>query len=109
MDVLVGSRRSAPELDPYLKGVSVHSVAALPSALKFCRIAEGVADLYIRTGPTMEWDTAAGQAIVEAVGGRVCTLDGVPLKYRKRRFENNVPWFAATAGAADDLVRALRA
>lgn len=108
VDILLGSKRSRPEIDPYLKGVAVNSVGSLSSALKFCRIAEGIADLYIRTGPTMEWDTASGHAIVEAVGGKVCTLDCKPLRYRKRRFENNRPWFAATGPAAEDLVQALR-
>ena len=58
------------------------------SALKFCRLAEGVADLYPRFGRTMEWDTAAPQAVLEAAGGRVTTLDGAPLHYGKPRWEN---------------------
>jgi 3'(2'), 5'-bisphosphate nucleotidase len=66
-------------------------VAALPgaqrrlsgSAIKFCLIAAGEADLYPRFGPTMEWDTAAGQAVLEAAGGSVTTFDGAPLVYGK--------------------------
>ena len=58
------------------------------SSLKFCRIAEGVADLYPRLGRTMEWDIAAGHAIVNAAGGSVETLDGEPLVYGKPGFEN---------------------
>lgn len=51
------------------------------SSLKFCRIAEGAADIYPRVGPTSEWDTAAGQAILEAAGGSVVDLAGTPLTY----------------------------
>lgn len=60
----------------------------LGSALKFGRIAEGTADLYTRRGPTMEWDTCAGQAIVQAAGGTVTCLDGGPLLYGKQDWRN---------------------
>jgi 3'(2'), 5'-bisphosphate nucleotidase len=71
-------------------------VAALPAAerrisgssIKFCLLAAGEADLYPRFGPTMEWDTAAGQAVLEAAGGSVATLDGAPLRYGKPGFRN---------------------
>jgi 3'(2'), 5'-bisphosphate nucleotidase len=68
------------------------------SSLKFCRIAEGVADLYPRFGDTMEWDTAAGQAVLEAAGGRVETNDGVTLGYGKAGFRN--PHFIAYGRAS---------
>jgi 3'(2'), 5'-bisphosphate nucleotidase len=58
------------------------------SALKFCLVAAGEADLYPRFGQTAEWDSAAGQAILEAAGGTVTTLDGAPLRYGKRGFCN---------------------
>jgi 3'(2'), 5'-bisphosphate nucleotidase len=58
------------------------------SAIKFGLIAEGVADLYPRLGPTCEWDTAAGQAILEAAGGSVTDLDGARLRYGKEGFLN---------------------
>ena len=58
------------------------------SALKFCLLAAGEADLYPRFGTTAEWDTAAGQAILEAAGGTVTTLDGAPLRYGKPGFCN---------------------
>ncbi|MCF6093260.1 3'(2'),5'-bisphosphate nucleotidase CysQ [Microaerobacter geothermalis] len=58
------------------------------SSLKFCAVAEGLADLYPRLGPTMEWDTAAGQAIVEAAGGCVVTLEGKRLSYNKESLKN---------------------
>lgn len=63
------------------------------SSLKFCLIAEGKADIYPRFGPTNEWDTAAGQGVLEAAGGEVVTTDGRPLRYGKPRFSN--PHFIA--------------
>ena len=83
------------------KNAALGIVEYLPSgsSLKFCLLAEGSADVYPRYGPTMEWDTAAGQAVLEAAGGRVLALDGVeaigPLRYGKveRDFEN--PHFIA--------------
>ncbi len=66
------------------------------SALKFCRIAEGSADIYPRFRPTMEWDTAAGQAVLEAAGGTMSFLDGTPFRYGKEGFLN--PGFVAAGG-----------
>lgn len=68
-------------------GVGVE-LTSMGSALKFCLVAEGAADFYPRTGPTMEWDTAAAQAVVEAAGGAVKTLDGRPLGYNKASLRN---------------------
>jgi len=75
------------------------------SSLKFCLLAEGKAQLYPRFTPTCEWDTAAGQAVLEAAGGTVLNLDGTPLRYGKveDRFLN--PWFVAAA-SHDLAVRA---
>jgi len=61
---------------------------AVGSSLKFCRIAEGAADLYFRDGPTMPWDTAAAQAVLVQAGGGVFGLDGRPLRYRELRTAN---------------------
>jgi 3'(2'), 5'-bisphosphate nucleotidase len=55
----------------------------MDSSIKFCRIAEGSADVYPRHGPTMEWDIAAGHAVLEAAGGSVLTLEGEPFRYGK--------------------------
>ena len=77
-------------------GEHVASTIVAGSSLKFCRIAEGVADIYPRFGRTMEWDTAAGHAILLAAGGRVETSDGTPLNYGKPGFEN--PHFIAFGG-----------
>ena len=68
------------------------------SSLKFCLIAEGKADIYPRFGPTNEWDTAAGQGVLEAAGGEVVTTDGRPLVYGKPTFKN--PHFIARSKAA---------
>lgn len=59
-------------------------VVGCGSSLKFCRLAEGAIDLYPRFGPTSEWDTAAGQAILEAAGGAVLDLRGRPFRYNQR-------------------------
>lgn len=59
------------------------------SSLKFCAVAEGSAHYYPRLGPTMEWDTAAGQAIVEAAGGSVVTMEGTRFVYNKRSLKND--------------------
>lgn len=72
-----------------------HALIQAGSSLKFCRIAENAADLYPRLGPTCEWDTAAAQAVVEAAGGAVTTLDGTPLTYGKPELLN--PHFIAAA------------
>src|SRR3984893_739190 len=61
---------------------------SMGSSLKFCLVAEGKADVYLRDLPTMEWDTAAAQSIVEAAGGGVYSLDGKPLRYGKVGLNN---------------------
>ncbi len=71
-----------------LAGRSVASITRVSSALKFCRIAEGRADLYPRFDRSMEWDTAAGHAILLAAGGQVNDLAGAPLAYGKPEFVN---------------------
>jgi 3'(2'), 5'-bisphosphate nucleotidase len=76
------------QIDTLLAGRRVARTLNYGSALKFCRLAEGVADLYPRFGRTMEWDTAAPQAVLEAAGGRVVTTDGAPLRYGKPGWEN---------------------
>ncbi len=75
-------------LDAYLSEYNVAERRALGSAIKFGAIAAGEADLYPRFGPTMEWDTCAGHAILEAAGGAVLTAAGKPLLYGKPGFKN---------------------
>ncbi len=87
-----GSGAASTNLLAYLK---VHEAKPLGSSMKFCLIAAGEGDLYARFGETYEWDTAAGQAILEAAGGSVANLDGTPLTYGHydRGFRN--PYFVA--------------
>jgi 3'(2'), 5'-bisphosphate nucleotidase len=76
-----------------LGGLKVAGEVCAGSALKFCLIARGDADVYPRAGRTMEWDTAAGQAVLVAAGGCVVDRNGLPLTYGKPGFEN--PSFVA--------------
>jgi 3'(2'), 5'-bisphosphate nucleotidase len=73
---------------PFLAGRAVAETRPCSSAVKFCRLAEGAADLYPRFGGTMEWDTAAGPALVEAAGGRLTDTEGRPLRYGKPDWRN---------------------
>lgn len=93
---VVGSRSHiSPETEEYLSKLDAYEMVSVGSSLKFCLLAEGLADLYPRLGPTCEWDTAAAQAVLEGAGGRVTTLDGEPLVYSKSDILN--PWFVASA------------
>jgi 3'(2'), 5'-bisphosphate nucleotidase len=80
-------------LDRFLAGRPVAHSAHAGSSLKFCMVAAGEADLYPRLGRTMEWDTAAGHAVLAAAGGRVRDLSGAELRYGKPQFAN--PHFVA--------------
>ena len=84
----------AAALEAFLSGRKVASQTNAGSSLKLCLVAAGEADIYPRLGRTMEWDIAAGHAILHAAGGRVRTLDGVDLTYGKPTFAN--PHFYAT-------------
>ncbi|USG60542.1 3'(2'),5'-bisphosphate nucleotidase CysQ [Sneathiella marina] len=86
------SHRTA-ETDTYIEKFEVAELISAGSSLKLCLVAEGAADLYPRFGRTMEWDIGAGQAILEAAGGRVETVDGAPLLYGKDGHDN--PYFIA--------------
>ena len=79
----------------FIQGLGVRQTLTSGSSIKFCIIARGDADLYPRLGETSEWDTAAGQAILEAAGGAVCTLDGAPLTYGKAARAYINPHFVA--------------
>ena len=76
------------KLAEYLASLREPQTRIAGSAAKFCFVAEGSADLYPRFGPTMEWDTAAGQAVLEAAGGRVVAFNGMALRYAKPGFRN---------------------
>lgn len=88
------SHGDAAALDAFLAGKKVASLANAGSSLKLCLVAAGEADLYPRLGRTMEWDIAAGHAVLRAAGGEVTRLDdGQPLRYGKPGFDN--PHFVA--------------
>jgi 3'(2'), 5'-bisphosphate nucleotidase len=86
---IVASRDHAgPLVDAMLSRLLGPQLRSMGSSLKFCLVAEGKADLYLRDLPTMEWDTAAAQCIVEAAGGGVYTLEGERLRYGKPGLKN---------------------
>ena len=98
--VAVASRSHVtPETEAALKKAGAVERRSIGSSLKLCLVAKGEADFYPRLGPTMEWDTAAGDAVLRASGGKVTTIGGAPLTYGKthvagmRDFEN--PFFYA--------------
>ncbi|MEM9669259.1 MAG: 3'(2'),5'-bisphosphate nucleotidase CysQ [Pseudomonadota bacterium] len=90
LTAIASKSHRTPETDAFLDKFEIGDVISAGSSLKFCLIAAGEADLYPRMGRTMEWDTAAGQAVVEAAGGRVLQADGAPLLYGKteRGYDN---------------------
>lgn len=101
--VVVASRsHRTKETDDFIARFEVEKLVSAGSSVKFCLVACGEADLYPRMGTTMQWDTAAGDAILRAAGGGVVTLEGNPLAYGPGRapgaeaFRN--PWFVATGG-----------
>ncbi len=86
---VVASRSHGSEaLDRFLDKIGATARVSRGSSLKLCLVAEGAAHLYPRLGPTMEWDTAAGQAVVTAAGGSVTDLQGTPLRYNKPDLHN---------------------
>jgi 3'(2'), 5'-bisphosphate nucleotidase len=82
---VVGSRSHlSPQTSVYLARLPPYEMTGIGSSLKFCLVAEGRAEIYPRFGPTSEWDTAAGQALLEAAGGQVTRMDGHRLRYNCR-------------------------
>jgi 3'(2'), 5'-bisphosphate nucleotidase len=82
---IVASRsHRTPQTDAFIAQFPEAECVAVGSSLKFCLLAHGMADIYPRFGRTMEWDTAAGDAVLRAAGGRTLTSDGQPLLYGKR-------------------------
>jgi 3'(2'),5'-bisphosphate nucleotidase len=104
IDVVASRSHRTPETDEFIGRFPVGELVAAGSSLKFCLVAAGEADLYPRLGTTMQWDTAAGDAVLRAAGGKVVTLSGDPLPYGPtdaagaRAFQN--PWFIAAGGIA---------
>lgn len=98
--VLASLRHCNAETEAFLAALPPFTRRAVGSSLKFCMIAEGQADLYPRLSPTMQWDTAAGDAILRAAGGMVTTLDGAPLVYGPRSGSFMSPSFLALGDPA---------
>ena len=84
--------------DEYLAHYNVKDFVTAGSSLKFCLVAAGEADIYPRHGRTMEWDTAAGHAVLAAAGGTVTKLDGAPFLYGKTGEGFANPFFVAKGG-----------
>jgi 3'(2'), 5'-bisphosphate nucleotidase len=97
--VLVSRSHLDARTQAYLRTLQEPRTIACGSAIKFCRIAEGSADLYPRLAPTHDWDVAAGHAVMQAAGGSVVAADGTPLRYGTP--ELLIPGFVA-AGKAND-------
>lgn len=94
------------QTDAWLGRIGEIELVRAGSSLKFCRVAQGLADLYPRLGPTREWDTAAAQAVLEGAGGHVYDLSGQPLRYGKRDILN--PDFIASSMGFEAVSRRLQ-
>ena len=91
--LVVSRSHQDPELEKLLAHMPAHEAVSRGSSLKFCLVAEGAADLYPRTGPTSEWDTAAGHCVVECAGGSVQQLPSfAPLRYNQKDSLLNPPF-----------------
>jgi 3'(2'), 5'-bisphosphate nucleotidase len=86
--VVASKDHAGPMVSGMLSRLTNPELQSMGSSLKFCLVAEGKADLYLRDLPTMEWDTAAAQCIVEAAGGGVYSLDGETVRYGKPGLKN---------------------
>jgi 3'(2'), 5'-bisphosphate nucleotidase len=105
---IVGSRSHAGgELEGFAKALGQHKFLAVGSSLKFCMVAEGSADVYLRLKPTSEWDTAAGHAVLEAARGLVTDLEGTPLRYNTRADTLINPSFLASGNLSRDFLAAV--
>jgi len=93
---LASKSHDVPATEAYLRAVGAGERISIGSSLKFCLLARGEADIYPRPSPTMEWDTAAGHAILLAAGGKAFAPSGALLGYGKANFFN--PGFTATGG-----------
>ena len=97
MRVVASKSHMTNETKSYLEKLNVAELVSAGSSLKFCMLAEGLADIYPRFGPTMEWDTAAGHAVLIAAGGTVVLEDGSPFIYGKTEQKYLNPYFIAHA------------
>jgi 3'(2'), 5'-bisphosphate nucleotidase len=88
LKVVVSRSHAGPETEALLRTLGPVESIGIGSSLKLCLVAEGAAHFYPRLGPTMEWDIAAAQCVVEEAGGSVTDLDGRPLRYNKPSLKN---------------------
>ena len=96
--IIALSRRHGNGTRKFLERFGNYELLLRGSALKFGLLAEGLADIYPRLGPTSEWDTAAGQCILEEAGGQVVDFSGVPLQYNTKDSLENPPFIAVGDG-----------
>ncbi|HEY3862872.1 MAG TPA: 3'(2'),5'-bisphosphate nucleotidase CysQ [Verrucomicrobiae bacterium] len=106
LSVVASKDHAGPLVQTMLSRLDQPTLKSMGSSLKFCLVAEGKADIYLRDLPTMEWDTAAAQCVVECAGGGVYTLDGRPLAYGKPELRN--PAIITTGDARLDWPALLR-
>lgn len=100
--VIAGSRsHNDPSFDRFLEQFDDYEMISMGSSLKSCLVAEGKADVYLRLGPTSEWDTAAAQCVVEEAGGRVLDLELAPLRYNTKESLLNPFFIVCGAGECD--------
>lgn len=90
LTAIASRSHNSQETENFLSKHKITDYSAIGSSLKFCLLAEGLADIYPRFSRTMEWDTAAGDAILRAAGGETLTMDGTPLTYGKQGQDNDI-------------------
>lgn len=91
---VVSSHHLSQQTADYIKAQDFAEIIAIPSSIKLCMVAEGAGDIYPKFGPTMEWDIAAGDALIRASGGEVRLISGELMPYAKDAFKN--PHFIAS-------------
>ncbi len=105
--VVASRHHGSAELAKFLETLKDYTVVQQGSALKFCIVAEGLADVYPRLSPTCEWDSAAGQCIVEQAGGAVVDLQGRPLEYNSKESLQN-PSFLVMGDRSGDWLKFIK-
>ena len=103
--VVVSYSHMDPETAAWVAGLGACALEPAGSSLKFCRLADGSADVYPRYGPTCEWDTAAGHAVLLAAGGAMQGMDGAAFGYGKPEYKNGGFLAVGDPGAFDRLPR----
>ena len=101
LKVVASRSHAGPDLQAFLDSIGDYDVVSMGSSLKLCLVAEGKAHLYPRLGPTMEWDTGAAHAVVNAAGGQVTNLNKEPLQYNKENLLNT--YFMVVGSPAYDF------